>query len=86
MSEWIRGQWWSAGEATPISPEEMWRRGWRWLKRAKPPKIPIDLWLSIHHPTGAAIYSSGVVCFAFRSGKTLKETQAILDEAIRITQ
>ena len=56
------------------------------VKVEKAHGMRIIKWLSIHHPTGAAIYSSGVVCFAFRSGKTLKETQAILDEAIRITQ
>jgi hypothetical protein len=37
FSEWINGQWWSAGESKAISPEEMYRRGWRWLKRAVPP-------------------------------------------------
>jgi hypothetical protein len=38
MSEWIDGQWYSAGEATPISPDEMYRRGWQWGAVAKPPK------------------------------------------------
>jgi len=37
MSEWLRGQWHSAGEADPISPEEMARRGWRHFAAAYPP-------------------------------------------------
>lgn len=37
-AQWIRGQWYSPGERDPISPEEMFRRGWRWGAVAKPPK------------------------------------------------
>ena len=42
VSQWLAGNWFSSGEASPISPEEMYRRGWRYLKPAKPPKLPFD--------------------------------------------
>lgn len=38
LAEWIRGQWFCVNETGPVSPEEMWRRGWRWGAVAKPPK------------------------------------------------
>ena len=37
ISQWIKGEWWSGGEATPISPTEMYRRGYRWRAPAIPP-------------------------------------------------
>lgn len=37
-AQWIKSQWYSPGEGTPISPEEMYRRGWRWGAVAKPPR------------------------------------------------
>lgn len=36
LSEWLKDAWYSAGEAGPITPEEMYRRGWRYLR-------PVDL-------------------------------------------
>lgn len=35
---WLKGQWYSPGEAGPISPAEMYRRGWRWAAVAKWPR------------------------------------------------
>jgi hypothetical protein len=37
ISEWLGGCWYSAGEVEPISPEEMWRRGWEYHAPAVPP-------------------------------------------------
>lgn len=37
-SVWMNHQWYSFGEAGPISPAEMYRRGWRWSSVAKPPR------------------------------------------------
>jgi hypothetical protein len=42
FSEWVNGGWWSAGEGNRITPEEMHRRGWRWLAPAIPPRLPMD--------------------------------------------
>lgn len=38
VSEWLKGEWHSAGESKPIDIYEMYRRGWRWYGPAYPPK------------------------------------------------
>lgn len=38
--QWIGGNWYSPGERGPISPAEMYRRGWRW---AAPTYVPVRL-------------------------------------------
>lgn len=40
ISEWHKGEWFSAGESKAISPEEMNKRGWVWYAPALPPKHP----------------------------------------------
>ena len=44
IAQWLSGEWhWHCvGETTPISSEEMWKRGWRWLAVAVPPKLERD--------------------------------------------
>lgn len=37
-AQWIREVWYSFGEDGPITPEEMWRRGWQWGAQADPPR------------------------------------------------
>lgn len=39
LSEWF-GQWFTAGDGNSVSPQEMYRRGWRWYAIATPPKHP----------------------------------------------
>lgn len=40
VAQWIKMAWYAPGEAGPISPTEMWRRGWFWYAPARPPKQP----------------------------------------------
>ena len=38
IAEWIKGNWWCVNEVGPVSPEEMYRRGWRYGKPVMYPK------------------------------------------------
>lgn len=40
MAQWIKLAWYAPGEAGPISPTEVWRRGWSWYAPARSPKQP----------------------------------------------
>jgi dCMP deaminase len=33
VAEWIDGYWYCVNEVGPVTPEEMYRRGWRWCER-----------------------------------------------------
>lgn len=38
VCEWMNGEWYCANETKPVSPEEMYRRGWQWHSQVKVPK------------------------------------------------
>ena len=38
VAEWIDGAWYCVNEVGPVTPEEMHRRGWRWLRKISPPR------------------------------------------------
>jgi hypothetical protein len=38
VCEWVGGAWHCVGDTLPVSPEEMYRRGWRWHSQVKVPK------------------------------------------------
>jgi len=42
MAQWLGGVWWCVGEIAPVSPQEMRRRGWKWLAPAIAPQTPIE--------------------------------------------
>ena len=44
IGEWIKEEWYSAGETNPISPEEMARRGWEYGGPVVVPKEFSDHW------------------------------------------
>ena len=44
IGEWVKEEWYSAGETNPISPEEMARRGWEYGGPVSVPKEFSDDW------------------------------------------
>lgn len=42
IAQWLNGTWHCIGETQPVHPETMYKRGWRWLAVAIPPKVRED--------------------------------------------
>jgi hypothetical protein len=39
IAEWLAGAWYPGNHEGPISPAEMYRRGWRWHSQVEVPRV-----------------------------------------------
>lgn len=88
MAQWLEGKWHCIGEATPITPEEMRRRGWLWLAPAIPPPTPQDDGIKPkipdfgeHTETIEGQYPITITCKYVVPGKTFSDLLKIFREA-----